>query len=227
MVKMILMSYGIGAGFEDNSPQNTRFTDLDILSWAASYVEYAAENNVLNGYINGAFGPNDFITRGDAIKILASAKKMIENPENRKSIAFMNSQDRIARIALNKKNQEQLFALQRAAVAPPLSPQKMSSPPTPVRVNRETKTTTTPAPTPLPVIPQDNSAQIAAQEADRKAAAQQEAAKIAAAEAAARSAAEVKAKAEAVARAAAQAAAAQASAAAAQAAKPQTQTRAS
>ncbi len=218
MVKMILMSYGIGTGFEDKSPQDTHFTDLDPLAWQASYVEYAAANNVVNGYENGGFGPHDFVTRGDAIKILASAKQMLEIPANRKAIAFMTPQERLARLELKKQDNERLIALEQAKIIPQQrsAVQKNSPASTPAKVNTEPKITPAPTPSSTPVIPQNNSAQIAAQqEADRKAAAEQEAAKLAA-EAAARATAEAeaKAKAEAMARAAAKQ-------------KTQTQTRAS
>lgn len=63
---------------------NRMFSDLENAKWAVSYVEYMAENNIMNGDGNGKFRPTDTITRAEFIKVLISALKLedaeITNP---------------------------------------------------------------------------------------------------------------------------------------------------
>lgn len=39
------------------------YSDCDYNSWYGKYVDWATENNIINGYGNAKFGPNDVITR--------------------------------------------------------------------------------------------------------------------------------------------------------------------
>ena len=63
---------------------NRMFSDLENAKWAVSYIEYMAENNIMNGDGNGKFRPTDTITRAEFIKVLISALKLedaeITNP---------------------------------------------------------------------------------------------------------------------------------------------------
>lgn len=46
------------------------FTDVSANQWYAKAVSWACENNIVNGYGNGRFGPNDAVTREQAAAIL-------------------------------------------------------------------------------------------------------------------------------------------------------------
>lgn len=46
------------------------FWDVDVYDWFAYAVIIADRDNLVNGYSNGSFGPNNSITRGEAAKIL-------------------------------------------------------------------------------------------------------------------------------------------------------------
>lgn len=66
---------------------NRIFSDLENAKWAVSYIEYMAENNIMNGDGNDKFRPTDTITRAEFIKVLISALKL-ENAEIKSSIDF-------------------------------------------------------------------------------------------------------------------------------------------
>ncbi|HWQ75343.1 MAG TPA: S-layer homology domain-containing protein [Syntrophomonas sp.] len=46
------------------------FTDCDYNDYYGKYIDWAAENNIIGGYGNGKFGPNDQITREQMAAIL-------------------------------------------------------------------------------------------------------------------------------------------------------------
>lgn len=47
-----------------------RFSDVDAASWYGAFVAWAAQNNLVQGYDNGQFGPDDEITREQMCVIL-------------------------------------------------------------------------------------------------------------------------------------------------------------
>ncbi len=64
------------AGGDDNVPEFTgtpRFPDVDAEHWALDYVEYAAEQNVVAGYQDGAYHPEEEVTRAQMAVYIARA----------------------------------------------------------------------------------------------------------------------------------------------------------
>ena len=54
----------------DISDINSNFSDVVMDSWYEDAVNWASNNGVVNGYENGKFGPNDYITREQIVAIL-------------------------------------------------------------------------------------------------------------------------------------------------------------
>lgn len=50
--------------------QESTFSDIDKDTWYSSAISWAVENNIVSGYSNGKFGPNDSITREQFAAIL-------------------------------------------------------------------------------------------------------------------------------------------------------------
>ena len=50
--------------------QNSTFQDVSADNWYATAVAWAAQNGIVSGYGYGMFGPNDAVTREQAVKIL-------------------------------------------------------------------------------------------------------------------------------------------------------------
>ncbi len=53
--------------------KNSIFTDLENTSWAREYIEELAKRNVISGYGEKRFGPNDPVTRGQFVKMVVGA----------------------------------------------------------------------------------------------------------------------------------------------------------
>lgn len=51
----------------------TKFDDVTAAHWASGYVAYAAGLNIINGYSDTAFGPEDNVTYEQAIKLIVAA----------------------------------------------------------------------------------------------------------------------------------------------------------
>jgi len=75
----------------------TSFTDVEPDAWYAPWVQWAAEEGILSGYGGGLFGPNDPITREQAVAILYkySATKNIDT-SNRADLSAYQDQARIS-----------------------------------------------------------------------------------------------------------------------------------
>lgn len=70
-VAIIIRALGIPA-----EEYNNEFTDVIASDWYCGYIETAASLGIINGYGNGKFGPNDHITREQAMTIIAKAMKI-------------------------------------------------------------------------------------------------------------------------------------------------------
>lgn len=57
------------AGFEVSDTSND-FTDVNSNDWFAPYVSFASKNGIVNGYLDGSFGPGRNITRAEVAKIM-------------------------------------------------------------------------------------------------------------------------------------------------------------
>ena len=66
-------SYGEIAAAEEHT-----FTDCDYEQWYGKYVGWAADNGIINGYVNGKFGPGDEITREQMAAILYRFAQFLE-----------------------------------------------------------------------------------------------------------------------------------------------------
>lgn len=66
-------------GKEDYVMQNqarystTRFPDVKSTDWFAPYVGYCADQGILAGYVDGSFGPNDFVSEKAFLKMVLCA----------------------------------------------------------------------------------------------------------------------------------------------------------
>ena len=73
----ITPAFAVNYGDElKNSPNHTytvRFSDVDSNYWAYSYIMEMVNRGVLNGYPNGKFYPDKYITRAELAKILTIA----------------------------------------------------------------------------------------------------------------------------------------------------------
>ncbi|MGD6875867.1 S-layer homology domain-containing protein [Bacillus infantis] len=67
--------------------QEGLFTDISIDMDGYNEIEFLTENGILNGYTDGTFRPNEFISRGQAAKIIARALDL-EVPEDRGDYLF-------------------------------------------------------------------------------------------------------------------------------------------
>ncbi|MHC1694827.1 MAG: S-layer homology domain-containing protein [Eubacteriales bacterium] len=54
------------------------FSDVDTSEWYCQYIQTASEYGIISGYGNGKFGPNDKITREQAMTMIARAMKITE-----------------------------------------------------------------------------------------------------------------------------------------------------
>ncbi len=67
LTKIALLAFGHSV---NTSVKEHPFSDVPMNSWFAPYVEEAKTQGIIEGYPSGGFGPNDFITRAAALKII-------------------------------------------------------------------------------------------------------------------------------------------------------------
>lgn len=65
---IMVRALGLKAGMGEN-----KFGDIKASDWYCDYVETATNYNIIKGYDNGSFGPNDKITREQAMTMIARA----------------------------------------------------------------------------------------------------------------------------------------------------------
>ena len=68
------------------APQGDKFADIANVSWAKEAIEALAENNIISGYEDGSFRPNNSISRAETAKIIVMAFN-IEDKETDKAFA--------------------------------------------------------------------------------------------------------------------------------------------
>ncbi len=68
---IVVRALGLAPGTGESS-----FSDVNSSEWYCGYVETAAAYGLINGYSAAAFGPNDLITREQAMTIIARAMKI-------------------------------------------------------------------------------------------------------------------------------------------------------
>ncbi len=59
----------VGQG-EQTKPEAIVFSDIKDVSWAEQAINSLAGKNIISGYGNGIFGPNNFVTREEFVKML-------------------------------------------------------------------------------------------------------------------------------------------------------------
>ena len=70
-VKVTPVFVKIDGSDKDNTTNvDKRFSDVSADAWYAEYINYVAENGLMNGYEDGRFGPNDNVTREQIAAIL-------------------------------------------------------------------------------------------------------------------------------------------------------------
>lgn len=85
---MFVTVLGRMAGVDENGRSASRFTDVPADFWCAAYVNWAAENGIIDGYADGSFRPNAPIQREQMAKILRNfAKYLGENVDAKGSLA--------------------------------------------------------------------------------------------------------------------------------------------
>ncbi|MFH1769198.1 MAG: S-layer homology domain-containing protein [Parcubacteria group bacterium] len=67
LTKIAMLAFGHSVNTNVNEHP---FSDVPMNSWFAPYVEEAKRLGVVEGYPSGGFGPNDYITRAAALKII-------------------------------------------------------------------------------------------------------------------------------------------------------------
>ena len=99
-------------GINTDDFTSCRFKDVSNRGWAAPYIEWAADNGIVNGYDKSHFGPNDKITREQMSAILCRYAEYagISLDENTTAITFTD-EGQISAYAL-----ENVKTLQRAGV---------------------------------------------------------------------------------------------------------------
>lgn len=63
----------VGTDEVEKWPAKQVFSDVPADHWAAKYITFCEYNNVINGYGNGKFGPNDPVTKAQLAKMLLAA----------------------------------------------------------------------------------------------------------------------------------------------------------
>lgn len=85
---MFVTVLGRMAGVEETAGTASRFTDVPADFWCAAYVNWAAENGIIDGYADGSFRPNAPVQREQMAKILRNfAKYLGENVDAKGSLA--------------------------------------------------------------------------------------------------------------------------------------------
>jgi len=68
---IVVRALGLDTGMGSSS-----FTDVSASAWYYGYIQTAVGYGIVNGYGDGTFGPNDLITREQAMTMLARAMKI-------------------------------------------------------------------------------------------------------------------------------------------------------
>jgi transglutaminase-like putative cysteine protease len=69
------------------------FTDVDPMAYYADYLAWAIENNLISGYGNGKFGPNDEVTREQMAKIITDFAQFMGANTSLYEGAYLNFAD--------------------------------------------------------------------------------------------------------------------------------------
>ena len=69
------VSIGTPSGTNNNGTggNSGRFSDVAASDWAKTYIEYLAAKNIISGFEDGTFRPNDLVTREQFVKMIVTA----------------------------------------------------------------------------------------------------------------------------------------------------------
>jgi len=70
-----------GVELGENLPSTNTFNDVNSDNVFKGYIEFLASRNVMKGYANGAFKPNQNLTRAEAVKIILQAAGLTDIKE--------------------------------------------------------------------------------------------------------------------------------------------------
>ncbi len=76
---MLVTTLGRLAEIDEKQYSGSDFSDVDLNSYYAPYVKWAAENGIVHGYGDGLFKPNELVTREQAAKIILGFEVYLGN----------------------------------------------------------------------------------------------------------------------------------------------------
>ena len=92
-----ISAYAVEYGEElQNMPKRTyeqKFSDIPQTHWAFEYISELVNDNVLSGYPDGKFRPNNNVTRAEFAKIMISASGIQVAPSNKSSFEDVSTTD--------------------------------------------------------------------------------------------------------------------------------------
>ncbi len=86
-VSAALPTYGEEWQAADTTPKSIAFTDLPSTHWANTYISEMVNRNVVSGYPDGKFRPNNTITRAEFAKIMIAASGVTPKKVNYSSFS--------------------------------------------------------------------------------------------------------------------------------------------
>lgn len=74
LVKIVMVAFELPLAVEESSEESMKFTDIAKDSWYEKYVIPATSTyGIVQGYNDNTFKPNNYVTRGEALKIILEA----------------------------------------------------------------------------------------------------------------------------------------------------------
>lgn len=90
-------SGGVSIGYSkpngNTSERNERFLDSATFGWAKTYIDYLADKNIISGFEDGTFRPNEPVTREQFVQIIVSAFKLKNGKNATINFTDVNSDD--------------------------------------------------------------------------------------------------------------------------------------
>lgn len=71
--EMAKIIFTLSTTFTDAGEGTVSFTDVPAKDWSAGYISWCSVSGIVGGYGNGKFGPNDYVTYDQALKMVAGA----------------------------------------------------------------------------------------------------------------------------------------------------------
>ncbi|RWZ51340.1 S-layer homology domain-containing protein [Halobacillus fulvus] len=69
-IALFALLFTVAFAFASQSFASDTYSDLDKAPWAEEEILYLTSENIIDGYPDGRFGPNDPLTRNQAVKML-------------------------------------------------------------------------------------------------------------------------------------------------------------